>query len=630
MSNQSKRGETDLDIFEGLGKKTRGSETPRPGPTSPPGSASHLAPRTKTGTYDPRKTLLGIPGPAGALPTPRTPPPPRTGPPAPGSLPPLRPPPPPGRRSLPSIDVGPSAPDPSDLEATHIFDRDKKKELDAALGAQPKPEAPSGETRTGARPSQAMPAAPPPQAEAGPPPMQAMQPPSQAMRAAPPPPPSEGPLPSFAPNETLAMPKSNMTLQSEAHPPSGPPVPVHAPAHARVEEAQAVPQTAPVPYSRAQVPTVPPSLPRREPAPRPRAKNTQLLLTVALAFIVTFAFIALWPKRGSLIVNVTDANGAPIKGVEIFIDGSKQCDESPCIARDLRTGPHDVRVFASGYEPPAARSLVVESGKEATTAFALAGGKAATIKVAGPRGAKIFVDGKDLGAAPLESHDVEPGERKLRVTADRYVPLEKMITVPPNDTLDLGNLALKVESGKATLQLATPGARVVLIGPTMRKEVPEFPIAIEFKADEKWELVATKEGFEELKEHISFDDGQAEKTITITLTPKAAPRKPEHVKEPKTEAKAEKTEPKLETPKADAPKEETKPAEAETGLKINSLPASTVTLDGKTVGTTPIQVPVTPGSHTISFVNAEENLKKTITVDVKAGEVRAAFAKLRE
>jgi hypothetical protein len=30
------------------------------------------------------------------------------------------------------------------------------------------------------------------------------------------------------------------------------------------------------------------------------------------------------------------------------------------------------------------------------------------------------------------------------------------------------------------------------------------------------------------------------------------------------------------------------------------------------------------------FVNAEQSLKKSITVDVKAGETKAAFAKLRD
>ncbi|HVJ88327.1 MAG TPA: PEGA domain-containing protein, partial [Labilithrix sp.] len=72
-------------------------------------------------------------------------------------------------------------------------------------------------------------------------------------------------------------------------------------------------------------------------------------------------------------------------------------------------------------------------------------------------------------------------------------------------------------------------------------------------------------------------------------------------------------------------------AVGEATLKINSLPASSIVLDGKPIGGTPqTAVTVTPGTHTIMFVNAEQSLKKTITVDVKAGETKAAFAKLRD
>ena len=66
-------------------------------------------------------------------------------------------------------------------------------------------------------------------------------------------------------------------------------------------------------------------------------------------------------------------------------------------------------------------------------------------------------------------------------------------------------------------------------------------------------------------------------------------------------------------------------------IHIYSLPASSIVLDGKPIGVTPqLHVVVSPGSHTIMFVNSEQSLKKTITVDVKAGETKAAFAKLRD
>jgi hypothetical protein len=163
-------------------------------------------------------------------------------------------------------------------------------------------------------------------------------------------------------------------------------------------------------------------------------------------------------------------------------------------------------------------------------------------------------------------------------------------------------------------------------------------MAIEFDPNEKWELQATKDGFEEYKERISFDDGNAEKTFNVTLSAKgsAAAAAPAVAAAPVTPAQ-----PAAPTPKAapaavkdpDAPKEPKKEAAAggEAFLKINSIPASSIVLDGKPIGMTPQpSVKVSPGSHTIMFVNSEQSLKKTITVDVKAGETKAAIAKLRE
>ena len=118
----------------------------------------------------------------------------------------------------------------------------------------------------------------------------------------------------------------------------------------------------------------------------------------------------------------------------------------------------------------------------------------------------------------------------------------------------------------------------------------------------------------------------------------AAPKEPAAAKEPagkqpagflkgegegKAEAKAES--------KAESKKESAGGGGGEAFLNINSLPASTVVLDGKPLGPTPkVHVSVTPGAHTILFVNAEQSLKKSIEVKVGAGETKAAFAKLRE
>ena len=63
----------------------------------------------------------------------------------------------------------------------------------------------------------------------------------------------------------------------------------------------------------------------------------------------------------------------------------------------------------------------------------------------------------------------------------------------------------------------------------------------------------------------------------------------------------------------------------------NSRPASTVLLDGKPLGPTPrVKVSVSAGTHTVLFVNAEESLKKSVSVTVAAGETKAVSAKLRD
>jgi hypothetical protein len=65
-------------------------------------------------------------------------------------------------------------------------------------------------------------------------------------------------------------------------------------------------------------------------------------------------------------------------------------------------------------------------------------------------------------------------------------------------------------------------------------------------------------------------------------------------------------------------------------LTINSLPASSVKVDGKSIGSTPIKnYAVKAGKHTIAFDNAEEGLSKTIEVEVAPGEDKKAIAKLR-
>ena len=64
-------------------------------------------------------------------------------------------------------------------------------------------------------------------------------------------------------------------------------------------------------------------------------------------------------------------------------------------------------------------------------------------------------------------------------------------------------------------------------------------------------------------------------------------------------------------------------------LRINSIPQSTVFLDGVALGATPHNsVSVSPGEHKILFVNKALGRSKTITVSVSPGETKLAVIKL--
>jgi serine/threonine-protein kinase len=216
---------------------------------------------------------------------------------------------------------------------------------------------------------------------------------------------------------------------------------------------------------------------------------------------------------------------------------------------------------------------------------------------------------------------------------------------------DLGAQNLKVVKGKATISLTTPGAKVYLVSGNDRRELPTLPISVDIDTSKQWMLEAVKFGFLEYKQPISFDDGQAEKTFAITLEPKgnapvATPQPtgdapaPTHAAvqpaprpQPAATAAADKTEKPAATadkPAATADKPAPAAAGGEAFLNINSIPASSVVLDGKPIGNTPkVKISVTPGTHTVLFVNSEQGLKKSITVSVAAGETKPAIAKLK-
>jgi hypothetical protein len=617
---------SDLDVFEDLSKGA-GSGSPAGGESSvppPPPRRSEGAPRTLLGVTAPPSSPASASGPRPAANTTRPPPPPgRT------ALPPVAPASKPAASpaakasGVPGVDVDWDDED----EATHIFDKgnDPLPRVNAApapAAGAPHPGASMKSTLLGLTPPPHANRSAPPPAHGG-----SFGRASGLHSAGTPsslPPPAIGTLPPPAPT----LQGLGVTTQTRPiPPPPGPPL---------SSPPMGLPST-----------TMPPA--RLGASGRPSTEVTALLRPPSnpaalwvvfglVAALIVGAVLLLMPHTGRVVINVTDPRGSSVGRLDIFLDGRRQCDTAPCIVEQVSAGSHEVKVIADGYETPAIQEVVVESRKDSIAALTLGGGSKRTgIKVSGTQaGAKLYVDDKEVGPLPQDYRELSPGDHVVRIVgSERYQPLERRITLEKDRTEDLGTVTLKVLKGKATISLTTPGARVFLASGADRRELPMLPISVDIDTTKAWSLQASRLGYGDYNQPISFDDGQAEKTFVVSLEPKPAPvggnfwaqQAPPPATNP---APAPATQNQAAAPNP-TPAVAAQPAVAagEGFLNINSIPPSTCFLDGKPLGLTPkVHISVAPGPHQVKFVNAEQQLTKMISVTVGAGETKLAVAKL--
>jgi hypothetical protein len=382
----------------------------------------------------------------------------------------------------------------------------------------------------------------------------------------------------------------------------------------------------------------------------PPASGSKTGLIVGLLFLVLLlaggavgAYMFLLPKSGNVNVNVADTKGGQVQSLKVLVDDKEVCAKAPCVVKDVAAGSHEVKVIADGYDAPAPKLVSVERGKDAQIEFTLSSAKGTGIKVTGSQpGVKLSVDGNEIGALPQELRDMTPGERKLKFSgSDRYAPLEKTVTVEKGDLQDLGSITLKVVKGKATVTLGTDGAKVSMVSSKGdRRDLPHLPISLEIDPvkDGTWTIEATKFGFDDYKQAINFDDGQAEKVFNVVLDPKGSSKPP-----PIATFTAPTTTGTVVRPPPTGTGTVVKPPPTGTGTGaatggmatlgvINALPmaGTVVVLDGKPLGPVPKKdISVTAGTHTLLFINSEQGLKKTTSVTVAAGESKNVIANLK-
>ena len=139
-------------------------------------------------------------------------------------------------------------------------------------------------------------------------------------------------------------------------------------------------------YSHGSTPPPAPSrtLPRNErplpPAPsvpefagygRAEPRKKLYIVGGVLGALVAAAALLLGNRTGALTVTVSGPGGRAIPGVQVFVDGVKRCDASPCRVDELANGAHLVRASAKGYQDTADQAVSVEAGQQGTQNISL-------------------------------------------------------------------------------------------------------------------------------------------------------------------------------------------------------------------------------------------------------------------
>ena len=386
------------------------------------------------------------------------------------------------------------------------------------------------------------------------------------------------------------------------------------------------------------------------------------MLAAALAALGTWL---LFTGKGDLLITVAGADNAAVSDVSVFVDGTERCSQTPCKLEGLKAGSYTVRAEAAGHVSSAEQAVKVDSGSSTAHHIQLKPTKARPQLVVNATGAglRVLIDGQDRGAPPAELSDLSPGEHTLRVEGPGYEAVEQTVVVEQGVAQVVGPLNPKLVKGSLRLALGdnAQGASVFVNGKSMRS----LPATLELDAEDTHKVLVRKAGYEDFEQTVSFSPAQPKVDLTIELSQadtnaeaagasraprttyrgsgsKATSATEEAKAEAPTESKpsfldAIKDEQKdtKETSKAAERKTAAQPAEAKpkaasgTGtLNINSVPPTTVLLNGRPLGKTPkAGVSVPAGSHTITFIHTDKG-RKTVKVTVDGGASRTVSVRL--
>lgn len=119
-------------------------------------------------------------------------------------------------------------------------------------------------------------------------------------------------------------------------------------------------------------------------------------------------------------------------GATIYLEGSPVMDESkqpkktPVTLRDLEAGPHTIKLVLDGYPPI---GYTINTAKDPSTInFSFKEGMSVLFQTE-PKGAIIFIDGKEMGKTPCRIDGLSAKEYLIETKLEGYRPVKRFVDI---------------------------------------------------------------------------------------------------------------------------------------------------------------------------------------------------------
>ncbi|MFQ5686313.1 MAG: PEGA domain-containing protein, partial [Candidatus Scalindua sp.] len=279
-------------------------------------------------------------------------------------------------------------------------------------------------------------------------------------------------------------------------------------------------------------------------------------------------------KAGSLMIESEPTNA------KIFLDG-EEIGTTPNIIKSIAPDTYEVEVRRDGYNVWS-EFVDIEGDKEKVLTAVLQM-KTGSISVKSkPKNARIFLDGKEVGATPNILKSVASGSHEVEVRMDGYDVCSKSIEVETDKKKSL-ILELQINTGSISIKSEPAKARIFLDG----KEAGTTPDTLLAVAPGRHDVEVRKDKYEVWRESVEVKIGE-ENALTAVLQMKTG------------------------------------------SIMIDSEPSNAkVYLDGKEVGTTPVTVTdLKPGKHTLEIKKARYEIWRE-SIETEADAVKTLTAVLQ-